>query len=162
MNSEYALVPYSYISVAHIVLKATRQRVTKAVEAAAVRSKATFNLQEQASTSTPTRKLTAKDRRRVSLGVAVDAATGKVVSSASHRKSRRKSTVLNSQQVHSRLKDAESKKVSIEPVHEMLALSRIINSTFAGRYAKENKRGHANTLTSRADCTRAGYGGREY
>ncbi|KAH8103189.1 hypothetical protein DFH11DRAFT_1472799, partial [Phellopilus nigrolimitatus] len=52
-----------------------------------------------------------RGRRRVSVGVAIDAETGKVVETSSKRMSRRKSTILSSQNLHSRLKDAEVRKV---------------------------------------------------
>ena len=92
-------------------LKTVRQRVAKAVEAASQRHRAAFNIPAQSQPTEAKPRLTGRGRRRVSLGVAIDVETGEVVDAASKRKSRRKSTVLNSQQMHSRMKDAEIKRV---------------------------------------------------
>ena len=93
--------------------QAARQRAARAIEAAASRQKTTFKVPSQKANGDDTPKPSARVRRRVSLGVAVDAVTGEVVKAAPKRKSRRESTVLSSQQTHSRMKDAENKRVSL-------------------------------------------------
>ena len=92
-----------------LVFQVTRQRLAKTIEAATQRNKASFEPHPE---SKPTHERVRRTRRRVMLGNAVDAVTGEVVGSPQKRKSRRKSTVLNTQQMHSRLKDAEIKRVS--------------------------------------------------
>lgn len=80
-----------------------RQRAVRATEAAVARQHASFK--------EPSKTGNIKTKRRVSLGAAVDAETGEVVGFTSKRKSRRQSTMLSSQSLHSRLKDAEERRV---------------------------------------------------
>ena len=54
-----------------------------------------------------------KVHRRDSLGLVVNAETGEVLEPESKRKSRRQSTMLNSQDLHSRLLVAEKRKVCL-------------------------------------------------
>lgn len=55
-------------------------------------------------------KVKSKPQRRVSLGYAIDAETGEVLETTK-RQSTRETTRLNTQGLHSRLRNAENKKV---------------------------------------------------
>jgi len=57
-------------------------------------------------------KVKSKPQRRVSLGYAIDAETGEVLETTK-RQSTRETTRLNTQELHSRLRNAENKKISI-------------------------------------------------
>ena len=61
----------------------------------------------------PAKKRNSRSNRRVSMGNVVDAETGQEISTA--RKSRRKSTMQSSENLASRLKDAEEQKVCLVP-----------------------------------------------
>ena len=61
----------------------------------------------------PAKKRSSRSNRRVSMGNVVDAETGQAISTA--RKSRRKSTMQSSENLASRLKDAEEQKVYLVP-----------------------------------------------
>lgn len=93
--------------------QAARSRLEKATAAAHAKNKMTFN--PQASTSQIRPK--PKPKRRVSLGVAVDAETGEVfepeteIVSKKKRHSQRKHTVLNTSATVTRQKQSEEKKV---------------------------------------------------
>lgn len=95
--------------------QAKRKTIEKNTATAHARHKMTFNPQiletEGAGPSTAVETTSAeKKKRRVSMGQAVDAETGQVVSNAK-RQSRRTHTVNSTTALVSRLKDAESKKV---------------------------------------------------
>ncbi|KAK7055451.1 YL1 nuclear protein-domain-containing protein [Favolaschia claudopus] len=90
--------------------KVARTRLEKVTQAAHARNKATFKPQlEEASPS--------KAKRRVSLGRAVDAATGKAIAErpTTHRQSMRKHTILNTTLTETRLKRSEEKKALQAP-----------------------------------------------
>ncbi|KAL0950495.1 hypothetical protein HGRIS_007306 [Hohenbuehelia grisea] len=93
--------------------RATRSRVEKVTAAAHERNKATFN--PQAATSKPPPKLKVRIKRRVSLGIAVDAETGEALSedkqaAGTKRQSKRRHTVLNTSATATRLKESKEKK----------------------------------------------------
>lgn len=67
--------------------------------------------QRQAGPKDPRRPGVRKIRRRVSLGAAVDVESGDVFVPGLKRKSRRQSTMLSSQITHTRMRDAEERKV---------------------------------------------------
>ncbi|ETW87755.1 hypothetical protein HETIRDRAFT_378930 [Heterobasidion irregulare TC 32-1] len=90
--------------------RVARSRLERVTAAAHARQKVTFN--PMAYEETPaTEKLSAleKRKRRVSLGVAVDAETGKVIRN-SKRQSQRTHTVANTSATFNRMMDAEEKK----------------------------------------------------
>lgn len=90
-------------------LQTARSTLDKVTAAAHARQKATFNPQSQApssSTSAPPDKM----RRRVSLGVAVNAETGEILERRK-RHSQRRHTMLNTSLTVERMKDAEERKV---------------------------------------------------
>ncbi|KAI0063065.1 hypothetical protein BV25DRAFT_1915397 [Artomyces pyxidatus] len=91
--------------------KTARTRVEKATAVAHARQKVTFNPEAyEAELSSETAAATAKKKRRVSLGLAIDVETGEVVNNAK-RQSRRSHTILNTSATASRMKkDAEDKK----------------------------------------------------
>ncbi|KDQ55010.1 hypothetical protein JAAARDRAFT_38117 [Jaapia argillacea MUCL 33604] len=93
--------------------KAARSRAERAVAGAHARQKVTFNPQVLPSSVTvPTS--TPKPKRRVSLGVAVNAETGEVVEGTKgQRQSKRTSTILNRSATETRIKDAEEKRAVI-------------------------------------------------
>ncbi|KAF8132462.1 YL1 nuclear protein-domain-containing protein [Boletus edulis] len=93
--------------------KTARARVEKATAAAHARQRVTFN-----PGATPSRPRTQKPKRRVSLGVVVDAETGEVIESGAgpvgvKRKSQRRHTILNTSATVNRIKDAEEKRAAI-------------------------------------------------
>ncbi|EPQ61163.1 hypothetical protein GLOTRDRAFT_135702 [Gloeophyllum trabeum ATCC 11539] len=92
--------------------KAARTRVDRAVANANARQRVTFNPQLQASNAGTNESKTLKPKRRVSLGLAVDAETGEVMDSA-QRRSSRTHTMLNRTVTANRIKDAEEKRASI-------------------------------------------------
>ena len=95
-----------------LFIQAARLRVRRATEAAASRQRVTFQADPSSAVST-TKTKGKKVHRRVSLGVAVNAETGEILDFESKRKSRRQSTMLNSQDLHSRLLVAEKRRVII-------------------------------------------------
>jgi len=89
--------------------KAAQSQVARAAAVAHVRMRVTFNpdIYEDATEEAP---IVAKKKRRVSLGLAIDAETGEVINNA-QRQSRRSHTVLNTSATALRMKkDAEDKK----------------------------------------------------
>ncbi|KAL6300983.1 YL1 nuclear protein-domain-containing protein [Sparassis latifolia] len=96
------------------VRKASRSKLDRVTAAAHAKQKDTFHpLLAQASTSRTAVSAAEKLKRRVSLGVAIDAETGEVVKSAK-RKSGRIHTMLNTSATVSRMRDAEEKKSFIQ------------------------------------------------
>ncbi|KAH9949471.1 YL1 nuclear protein-domain-containing protein [Amylocystis lapponica] len=92
------------------VRKTAYSKLDRITAVAHARNKATFNPEQMASTSqTPT---TEKVKRRVSLGVAVNAETGEIMEKTK-RYSRRSHTMLNTSATVSRMKDAEEKKSAL-------------------------------------------------
>ncbi|KIJ04804.1 hypothetical protein PAXINDRAFT_104010 [Paxillus involutus ATCC 200175] len=95
--------------------KTARARVEKATAAAHARQRVTFNPEGVSSQSK--RKATQKTKRRVSLGVAVNAETGEVIEGSGtigvKRHSQRRHTIMNTSATVNRMKDAEEKKASI-------------------------------------------------
>ncbi|KAH0838868.1 YL1 nuclear protein-domain-containing protein [Lanmaoa asiatica] len=96
------------------VRKTARARVEKATAAAHARQRVTFN--PEATPSQPKIKLTQKPKRRVSLGVVVNAETGEVIEGGAgtagvKRHSQRRHTVMNTSATVNRIKDAEEKRV---------------------------------------------------
>lgn len=110
MHKGYAGPPHhQFAELTSMHAQVTRQRANKVVEAATTRRKVTFDAKAGAA-GAGTEKA-AKPKRRGSAGAAVDAATGKPVEAVKKRQSRRESTVLNTKVLHTRLKDAEKRKV---------------------------------------------------
>jgi len=95
-------------TVCSFLFETARTRTERATAVAHARQRVTFNPElfgESSSMATAPEKR----KRRVSLGLAVNAETGEVVSSAK-RQSKRSHTVLNRSATFSRMKDAEEKK----------------------------------------------------
>ncbi|CCM06488.1 uncharacterized protein FIBRA_08757 [Fibroporia radiculosa] len=88
--------------------KAARSKLDRVTALAHARHKATFHPQEYTSTQSGSAKL----KRRVSLGLVVDAETGEVIEQAK-RQSRRMHTMLNTSATVNRMKDAEEKKSTL-------------------------------------------------
>jgi vacuolar protein sorting-associated protein 72 len=85
--------------------------VEKATAAAHARHRVTFNPQVEASSSK--HKEAQKFKRRVSLGIAVNAETGEVIEGGTRqRQSQRSHTIMNTSATVNRMKDAEEKRVS--------------------------------------------------
>jgi hypothetical protein len=74
----------------------------------------TFNPETYDEAAEETSSIVAKKKRRVSLGLAIDAETGEVINNA-QRQSRRSYTVLSTSATAQRMKkDAEDKKVRVQ------------------------------------------------
>jgi len=74
----------------------------------------TFNPEIYDEAAEETSSMVAKKKRRVSLGLAIDAETGEVINNA-QRQSRRSHTVLNTSATAQRMnKDAQDKKVRLQ------------------------------------------------
>lgn len=74
----------------------------------------TFNPETYDEAAEETSSMVAKKKRRVSLGLAIDAETGEVINNA-QRQSRRSYTVLSTSATAQRMKkDAEDKKVRLQ------------------------------------------------
>lgn len=95
-----------------IPFQVAQSKLDKVTAAANARQKATFN-PEEGEDSTPT-PVVQKVKRRVSIGVVVDAETGAIVESGK-RHSQRRHTVLNTSISDLRLKDELEKKVRLPP-----------------------------------------------
>ncbi|KIJ60563.1 hypothetical protein HYDPIDRAFT_98548 [Hydnomerulius pinastri MD-312] len=96
--------------------KTARSRVEKATALAHARQRVTFN--PEASSSQPKPKPTQKIKRRVSLGVAVNAETGEIIEgsprgASGKRHSQRRHTIMNTSATVSRMKDAEVKRAAV-------------------------------------------------
>ncbi|KAH9994504.1 YL1 nuclear protein-domain-containing protein [Russula vinacea] len=90
--------------------KAAQNRVEKAAAVAHARLRVTFNPETYDEAAEETSSMVAKKKRRVSLGLAIDAETGEVINNA-QRQSRRSYTVLSTSATAQRMKkDAEDKK----------------------------------------------------
>ncbi|KAI0271730.1 YL1 nuclear protein-domain-containing protein [Gloeopeniophorella convolvens] len=88
-----------------------RSRVERATAAAHARQKVTFNPEAYDDSAEESASAAARKRRRVSLGLAIDAETGEVINNA-QRQSRRSHTILNTSATAQRMKkDAEDKKL---------------------------------------------------
>ncbi|KAJ6620133.1 YL1 nuclear protein-domain-containing protein [Mycena sp. CBHHK59/15] len=119
--------------------KAARTRLEKATDAAYERNKATFNPQAEASSSKP-----AKSKRRVSLGVAVNAETGEVISGerpTANRQSQRKHTILNTSLTEKRLKRSEERKAAQVPKKQKLEARTFTQAELIAR-ALDNEEGN--------------------
>ncbi|TFY77155.1 hypothetical protein EWM64_g6860 [Hericium alpestre] len=93
--------------------KTVRSRVEKATAIAHARQKVTFNPEAYEIVSTPEKStLPEKKKRRVSLGLAINAETGEVVTSAK-RQSRRSHTMVNTKAAYTRMLDEEEKKSAL-------------------------------------------------
>ncbi|KAF8498991.1 YL1 nuclear protein-domain-containing protein [Russula emetica] len=90
--------------------KAAQNRVERTAALAHARQRVTFNPETYDDAVEETSSMVAKKKRRVSLGLAIDAETGEVINNA-QRQSRRSHTVLNTSATAQRMKkDAEDKK----------------------------------------------------
>lgn len=79
------------------------------------RQRVTFNPEIYEDPTEDTSSMAAKKKRRVSLGLAIDAETGEVINNA-QRQSRRSHTILNTSATAQRMKkDAQDKKVRLPP-----------------------------------------------
>jgi YL1 nuclear protein len=91
-----------------------QNRVARAAAAAHARLRVTFNPEIYDDATEETSSVVAKKKRRVSLGLAIDAETGEVINNA-QRQSRRSHTILNTSATALRMKkDAEDKKVCLQ------------------------------------------------
>jgi hypothetical protein len=94
-------------------MQAGQNRVERTVALAHARQRVTFNPETYDDAAEETSSMVAKKKRRVSLGLAIDAETGEVINNA-QRQSRRSHTVLNTSATAQRMKkDAEDKKVRL-------------------------------------------------
>ncbi|KAN0082575.1 YL1 nuclear domain containing protein [Tylopilus felleus] len=94
--------------------KTFRARIEKATAAAHARQRVTFNPEASASQPRPAQK----PKRRVSLGVVMNAETGEVIeggagTAGAKRQSQRRYTVMNTSATVNRIKDAEEKRAAI-------------------------------------------------
>ena len=99
--------------------------------------------------ASPIHRIKKGGRRRVSLGAAVDAETGEVVSRDSKRMSRRQSTMQSTKNLHSRLRDAEEKKVRFNS--SQCSGSSSLNGVpmiYLGLYAEESERSRSYIYSS--------------
>ncbi|KAG1809860.1 YL1 nuclear protein-domain-containing protein [Suillus plorans] len=93
--------------------RSARARVEKATAAAHARHRVTFNPQTETSEKRPNKEAQ-KLKRRVSLGVAVNAETGEVIEGGTRqRQSQRSHTIMNTSATVNRMKDAEEKRATI-------------------------------------------------
>lgn len=114
-------------------MKTVRSRTERAIQGAAQRQRVTFNPRSSSAASSPVvlavdretsqlMKPKPKQRRRVSMGAAVDAETGETVDLpwteegeatpvVKKRQSRRQSTMQNTSQTFSRVQESETRKV---------------------------------------------------
>ncbi|EMD41507.1 hypothetical protein CERSUDRAFT_146509 [Gelatoporia subvermispora B] len=93
--------------------KTARSKLDKVTAAAHARQRATFNPEAQASSSSAAaRSAPEKMKRRVSLGVAVNAETGEVLE-RSKRHSQRRHTILNTSLTAERVKEEEQRKSAL-------------------------------------------------
>ncbi|KAG2361911.1 YL1 nuclear protein-domain-containing protein [Suillus spraguei] len=93
--------------------RSARVRVEKATAAAHARQRVTFHPQAETSEKRP-HKEAQKLKRRVSLGVAVNAETGEVIEGGTRqRQSQRSHTIMNTSATVNRIKDAEEKRATI-------------------------------------------------
>lgn len=94
--------------------QAAQTRVARTAAAAHARLRVTFNPEIYDDATEETSSMVAKKKRRVSLGLAIDAETGEVINNA-QRQSRRSHTILNTSATALRMKkDAEDKKVCLQ------------------------------------------------
>ncbi|KAG1765217.1 hypothetical protein EDD22DRAFT_881122 [Suillus occidentalis] len=90
--------------------RSARARVEKATAAAHARQRVTFHPQAETSEKGPNKE-PQKLKRRVSLGVAVNAETGEVIEGGTRqRQSQRSHTIMNTSATVNRMKDAEEKR----------------------------------------------------
>ncbi|KAJ7250648.1 YL1 nuclear protein-domain-containing protein [Mycena rebaudengoi] len=89
--------------------RSARTRLEKATDAAHARNKVSFNPALAAASPKP--KEPSAKRRRVSLGGAVDAATGEAI--PAHRQSQRKHTILNTSLTETRRRRSEERKATM-------------------------------------------------
>ncbi|OAX40472.1 hypothetical protein K503DRAFT_848945 [Rhizopogon vinicolor AM-OR11-026] len=95
------------------VRRSARARVEKATTAAHARQKVTFNPQAEASSSKHNKEAQ-KLKRRVSLGVVVNAETGEVIEGGKRqRQSQRSHTIMNTSATVNRMKYAEEKRATL-------------------------------------------------
>jgi len=109
-------------SLAYHPTQAAQNRVERAAALAHARQRVTFNPEAYDDAEQDTSSKVAKKKRRVSLGLAIDAETGEVINNA-QRQSRRSHTILNTSATAQRMKkDAEDKKVRLQryPLGEIL------------------------------------------
>ncbi|KAG2030053.1 YL1 nuclear protein-domain-containing protein [Suillus americanus] len=93
--------------------RSARARVEKATAAAHARQRVTFHPQTGTSQKRPNKEAQ-KLKRRVSLGVAVNAETGEVIEGGTRqRQSQRSHTIMNTSATVNRMKDAEEKRATI-------------------------------------------------
>ncbi|KAG1741783.1 YL1 nuclear protein-domain-containing protein [Suillus paluster] len=94
--------------------RSARVKVEKATAAAHARQKVTFHPQAEAPAGKKPNKEAQKLKRRVSLGVAVNAETGEVIEGGTRqRQSQRSHTIMNTSATVNRMKDAEEKRATI-------------------------------------------------
>ena len=104
----------------YYLLQAAQSRVERAAAAAHARQKVTFNPEIYDDAAEEASSVAAKKKRRVSLGLAIDAETGEVINNA-QRQSRRSHTILNTSATAQRMKkDAEDKKVVFASLRQWL------------------------------------------
>jgi vacuolar protein sorting-associated protein 72 len=125
------------------VYQSARARVEKATAAAHARQRVTFNPKAEASSSKHNKEAQ-KLKRRVSLGVAVNAETGEVIEGGTRqRQSQRSHTIMNTSATVNRMKDAEEKRVS----HHLTVCLMHFIITLLGYPSEEGKSRHQSTST---------------
>jgi len=93
--------------------QAAQNRIERAAALAHARQKVTFKPETYDDVLEETSSMVVKKKRRVSIGLAIDAETGEVINNA-QRQSRRSHTILNTSATARRMKkDAEDKKVRL-------------------------------------------------
>lgn len=117
----------------------------KATAAAHARQRVTFHPQAETSEKRPMKEAQ-KLKRRVSLGVAVNAETGEVIEGGTRqRQSQRSHTIMNTSATVNRMKDAEEKRVSLH----LTSCSTHFTVPPAGHHSEESKSSHEGTNTGR-------------
>jgi vacuolar protein sorting-associated protein 72 len=117
--------------------------VEKATAAAHARQRVTFHPQAETSEKVHNKE-PQKLKRRVSLGVAVNAETGEVIEGGTRqRQSQRSHTIMNTSATVNRMKDAEEKRVS----PHLTLYSTHFTVPPAGYHSEESKSSYEGTDT---------------
>lgn len=120
--------------------------LAKTTAAAHARQKATFSPQL---VDTPKVQAQAKIKRRVSLGVAINAETGEVIEQKKRHSSRRH-TMLNTSETINRVKDAEEKKVRVYSRKNQMYTKNHVKSTIPKKNKAQTKTFTQDELIARA------------
>lgn len=140
------------------LLQGGRTQLEKITAAAHERQKMTFNPQ---ATETQRSAPPTKPKRRVSMGVVINAETGEVMEGARKRQSRRTHTMLNTSATVSRMKEEVVKKVrSIRALSPFPALIKRSIPASPVCDSKKSKDQDSSTNPSRIDSEGFGHGRR--